>query len=92
MLWCFSDYLPVLWNDPPLDEAVHERFFGLWRADGKPKPSVSSAAAFTGVDRKDDPTSYEWIDIEPDEFWEDPARNLSRLYGRYRESEGATSS
>ncbi len=92
MLWCFSDYLPAIWNDPPLDEAVHERFFGLWRADGKPKPSVSSAAAFTGVDRKDDPTSYEWIDIEPDEFWEDPARNLSRLYGRYRESEGATSS
>ena len=29
-----------LWNDPPLDEAPWERWFGLWRADGSPKPAV----------------------------------------------------
>jgi endo-1,4-beta-mannosidase len=91
MLWCYSDYRPAIWSDPPLDEAVHERFFGLWRADGSSKPSVSSVAAFTGTDRKDVPGSYEWIDIEPEDFWQDPAKNLSRLYGRYRESEGITS-
>ena len=91
MVWCYSDYLPAIWSDPPLDEALHERFFGLWRADGNPKPSVSSAAAFSGADRRDVPGSYEWIDIEPDDFWQGPAKNLSRLYGRYRESEGVTS-
>lgn len=91
MLWCYSDYLPAIWSDPPLDEAVHERFFGLWRADGSAKPSVSSVAAFTAVDRRDGPSSYEWIDIEPDAFWEDPGNNLARLYGRYRESKGVTS-
>ena len=91
MLWCYSDYRPAIWSDPPLDEAVHERFFGLWRADGSSKPSVSSVAAFTGADRRDVPGSYEWIDIEPDDYWQDPAKNLSRLYGRYRESEGITS-
>ena len=90
MLWCYSDYLPDIWSDPPLDEAVHERFFGLWRADGSPKPSVSSAAAFAGVDRRNGSASHEWIDIEPEQFWENPARNLPRLYGRYRESEGPT--
>lgn len=92
MLWCYSDYLPAIWNEPPLDEAVHERYFGLWRADGSPKPSVSSVAAFRGVDRRDGPGDHDWIDIEPDEFWEDPGRNLPRLYGRYRESEAATAS
>lgn len=91
MLWCYSDYRPAIWSNPPLDEAVHERFFGLWRADGSAKPSVSSAAMFSGANRRDVPGSYEWIDIEPDAFWQDPAKNLFRLYGRYRESEGVTS-
>ncbi|GIU81400.1 MAG: hypothetical protein D6687_10820 [Acidobacteria bacterium] len=30
MLWCYSDYSENLWNKPPFDEAVHERYFGLW--------------------------------------------------------------
>ncbi|MEE8490636.1 MAG: cellulase family glycosylhydrolase [Acidimicrobiia bacterium] len=92
MMWCYSDYLPAIWSVPPLDEAVHERFFGQWRADGAPKPSLSSGAAFTGVDRRDGPSSHEWLDIEPDEFWEDPGRNLARLYGRYRQVNGVNSS
>jgi hypothetical protein len=33
MLWCFGDYDEELWAEPPLDEAPHERFFGLWRSD-----------------------------------------------------------
>ena len=92
MLWCYSDYVPAIWGEPPLDEAVHERFFGLWRADGTPKPSVSSAAAFAAVDRMDGPSRYEWIDIEPDEFWAGPGKHLSRLFRRYRDSKGVTSS
>ncbi|MFV1962279.1 MAG: cellulase family glycosylhydrolase [Acidimicrobiia bacterium] len=90
MLWCYSDYLPAIWNDPPLDEAVHERFFGLWRGDGTPKPSLSSVARFSALERLDGPSSYEWIDIEPEEFWEDPGNNLSRLYGRYRQVNGVS--
>ena len=27
MLWCFADYSSDLWNEPPCDEARHERFF-----------------------------------------------------------------
>jgi hypothetical protein len=52
---------------------------------------VTAVEAFSGSDRRGGPGGYEWIDIEPDEFWEDSATNLSRLYGRYRESEGVTS-
>ena len=36
MLWCYTDYDQAIWADPPLDLAVHERSFGLWRADGSP--------------------------------------------------------
>ena len=91
-LWCYSDYLAAIWNDPPLDEAVHERFFGQWRADGAPKPSLSIVAAFTAVDRRVGPGSHEWLDIEPGEFWDDPGKNLARLYGRYRQVNGVSSS
>ena len=36
---------------PPLDEAVHERSFGLWRADGSAKPAVGVVGAFAGATR-----------------------------------------
>ena len=91
MLWCYTDYVPDMWVKPPFDIAIHERSFGLWRADGSPKPSVEVVEAFTSVDQAVHLTSLEWLDIEPDEFWETPADNLSRLYGRYRETEGVSS-
>ena len=52
MLRCYADYDPALWESPPLDLAVHERAFGLWRADGSPKPSVAVLAAFAGAHRR----------------------------------------
>ena len=72
MLWCYTDYDSAIWEKPPLDLAVHERSFGLWRADGSPKPSVAAVAAFAGAVRVESPDDYKWIDIEPDEFSLDP--------------------
>jgi hypothetical protein len=86
MLWCYSDYDPSLWGSPPFDLAPHERSFGLWRADGSPKPTVAAVTAFVGADRchrSDDDT---WIDLDRDEFYLDPGAQLPRLYGRYRSS------
>ena len=51
LLWCYSDYDPALWENPPFDLAPHERTFGLWRADGSPKPAVAAIAAFVGAER-----------------------------------------
>jgi endo-1,4-beta-mannosidase len=84
MLWCYSDYDPALWERPPLDLAPHERSFGLWRADGSPKPSVAAVAAFAGADRFDS-VDDTWIDLDPGEFYLDPGAHLPRLYRRYRE-------
>lgn len=84
MLWCYSDYSPALWESPPLDRARHERTFGLWRVDGSPKPSVAAVAAFAGAERCQVAQTEPWIDIEPDEFWLDPSRQLRRLYRCYQ--------
>jgi endo-1,4-beta-mannosidase len=84
MLWCYSDYDPALWDGPPLDLALHERSFGLWRADGSPKPSVAAIAAFAGADRRDSADGDPWIDLGRDEFYLDPSAQLPRLYHRYR--------
>ena len=90
MVWCYADYMPAIWGDPPLDSAVHERFFGLWRADGSPKPSVAAIEEFSGHDRIAASDKYEWIDIEPDEFYPNSRAHLIRLYRRYRMAGGLT--
>jgi endo-1,4-beta-mannosidase len=86
MLWCYSDYDPAIWNSPPLDLAPHERSFGLWRADGSPKPSVAAVTAFVGAERMDAGEADAWIDIHRDEFLLNPRTQLPRLYRRYREA------
>jgi len=83
MLWCFADYDRATWSAPPLDLSVHERSFGLWRADGSAKASVADVAGFAGTSRLPVP-DHEWIDIEPEEYWQRPSLQLPRLYGRYR--------
>jgi endo-1,4-beta-mannosidase len=84
ILWCYSDYRRARWSSPPLDLAQHERSFGLWRADGSPKPAVAAVAAFAGAPRCDAAGDDSWIDIGPDEFLLDRGRQLPRLYDRYR--------
>jgi endo-1,4-beta-mannosidase len=85
LLWCYSDYDPVLWQQPPFDLAPHERTFGLWRSDGSPKPAVAAITAFVGAERCTPGDADAWIDIDRDEFLLDPNVQLTRLYGRYRE-------
>ena len=84
MLWCYSDYDPAIWQNPPLDLARHERTFGLWHADGTAKPSVSVVAEFVGAGRCVSDHADAWIDIERDQFWSDPGGHLPRLYRRYQ--------
>ncbi len=91
MVWCYTDYQEDIWGRPPLDEAAHERYFGVWRADGSPKPSLSAIGESAGMPRIDVPDVLNWIDIESDEFYLNPRIQLGRLYRRYRESDSSTS-
>ena len=88
MLWCYADYDASIWESPPLDLAVHERSFGLWRADGSPKPAVTAVTDSVGAARLDSPAD-EWIDVDADEFFRDPKAHLPRLYRRYRDCDDA---
>jgi endo-1,4-beta-mannosidase len=83
MLWCYSDYEPGTFEHPPLDEANHERSFGLWRADGTPKPAVEVVRSFAGMTRISPPDHEPWIDIDAERYWQGPDAELSRLYDRY---------
>ena len=92
MLWCYSDYSPTIWHDPPLDEAIHERAFGLWRADGSAKPSVAALASHRELEPVEITGDHRWLDIEPDEFYLGGGSHLPRLYRRYRSNLAATGS
>ncbi len=83
ILWCFGDYAEWLWSWPPLDRAVHERYFGLWRSDYSTKPALSVINRFANVDRKEASGDFSWIDIQTSEFYTDPRANLRRLYKKF---------
>lgn len=83
MLWCYADYDPGTFEHPPLDEAIHERSFGLWRSDGTPKPAVEVVKAFAGATRLPASNTEPWIDIDPERYWKQPGVELPRLYEQY---------
>ena len=89
LIWCYADYAAHLHNQPPLDLALHERTFGLWRADSSPKPAVAEISARRGRPRRTDTRPRPWLDIAVDEFASDRRHHLTRLYTRYRQSAGA---
>ena len=83
LLWCYADYAPAIWAEPPLDAAVHERHFGLWRADGSAKPAAAELSPWRGRERSraSDDT---WIELRREDFYRKPLSNLVALYAAYR--------
>ena len=80
----YGDYHPSIWNWPPLDKKVTERFCGLVRYDGSPK-LVASMFKSSPTGPKEDEVSVEWIDLSEEEYYQDPRQHLGRLYRRFRE-------
>jgi len=85
LLWCYADYRADLHDDPPLDLAVHERTFGLWRADQTPKPAVAEVAARCGRSYVPAAAVHPWLDVTVEEFTAGRKAHLIRLCGRYRQ-------
>jgi endo-1,4-beta-mannosidase len=84
--WCAFDYAQPLWTLPPFAENVHERFFGLFRADGSPKPALDPWLALqrgTLTQVELPPRGTDWIDLDPAQFWRSPAESLRQLYARF---------
>jgi len=84
---CYGDYHPTIWSSPPLDRNVSERFLGLLRDDGSPKPAVGAFRSGGTKQGETAPVS-EWLDVEKGEFLEDPRMHLPRLYRRFCDAHG----
>ncbi len=46
LAWCWSDYAKELWKKPPFNTYVHERYFGITKADGSLKPAAKTINKF----------------------------------------------
>jgi endo-1,4-beta-mannosidase len=91
MLWCYADYIPELWDKPPCDNAVHERFFGLVRPDGTLKPHTKVIQEFAKTNPQVKPIpEYAKIAIDADEFYKEPLGYLVDLYQKYLADLGET--
>lgn len=85
MIWCFADYVPELFKRPPCDEARHERFFGLVRADGSLKPHAEVIKRFAATRPVVQPARRRLtLDIPPEEYYRDPRRHAIRFYQAFR--------
>ena len=84
MLWCFADYSSDLWNEPPCDEARHERFFGMVRPDGTLKPHAEVIKRFAAnkptVKTAVRPVS---LGVSAAEFYVDPSAHMKRLFAEF---------
>lgn len=92
MAWCFADYQPDLWQRPPLQDNLHERTFGLFRADGSAKKAAEIWRDFPAASLADAAVQVRlkhpaWLDgMDPGNFYGQPRENLICLFDRYKES------
>lgn len=83
MMWCFADYHPSLWNLPPCQQSIHERFFGLVRSDGSLKPHAEWLRDFTKESHfVQKPLDFE-LPLTADEFYQNPSINAIKYYEDY---------
>lgn len=87
LFWCYGDYSKALWERPPLDEAPHERYFGLFREDRSTKSFLPLFSLFQREKPKRE-IKWDWIEIEPSEYFKNPKEHLSRLFWRFKDQEG----
>ena len=83
-LWCFAYYAESLWNLPPFDKNIHERFFGIFRDDGSPKRSLDAIRRFVSQKKETVEVALDWIDINSEDYYEKPEENLIRLFQRFK--------
>lgn len=87
LLWCFADYAPALWDRPPCEQSVHERFFGLVRPDGSLKPHARVLQQFAATNPVVRPaTRTVTLDITPEEYYRNPIPHIVRFYEVFRGS------
>jgi endo-1,4-beta-mannosidase len=83
-VWCFADVDPILWDSPPFDERIAERFCGLFRSDGSAKHAVPPFSEFPRRQNPAEP-DWTWIDIDHKEYDKNPSAGLKHLYRKFKD-------
>lgn len=84
VFWCFADYIPELWERPPCNEAIHERFFGLVRPDGSLKPHAEVIKRFAATHPQvQKGTRTLTLDVSPADYYSRPEDHAQRLYEQF---------
>jgi len=83
LAWCFSDYDPCIWQKPPLDKNVAERFFGLTRSDGSLKPMGEAFKRFARRERPVLRCPIE-LDVPGEDYYLRPYENLVAAYREFK--------
>lgn len=78
LAWCFSDYDPALYDTPPFTFMPHERYFGLTRADGRPKSCLAAFTKLKGQTVRNPPPP-----AIPADYDDDPARHFRALFTEF---------
>jgi endo-1,4-beta-mannosidase len=87
--WCFGDYAPSLWDKPPCDVVIHERFFGLYRADGTLKPMGEAVKKFAVTHPTVRPPERTVsLGMTPDAYYQNAWQNIQRLYQQFGSLDG----
>ena len=82
--WCFGDYDPALWDKPPCDHVIHERSFGLFRADGSPKPAAQVVREFAQTrPTVAAPEKTVTLPVAADLYYQNPQQYQPILYERF---------
>ncbi len=93
LFWCFADYSSELWQLPPCNEAIHERFFGLVRPDGTLKPHAEVIRRFAQTKPQVKPAARRVaLDISMEDYYQDPVFHLTRLYEQFVQQDSSPSS
>jgi endo-1,4-beta-mannosidase len=86
LLWCYADYDPSIWDEPPCDTKLHERHFGLVRPDGSLKPHAEVVRDFIATQpRIGEASPRARMQVEPASFYADPWAQLPSLLEAFRD-------
>lgn len=86
LCWCYIDYAEALWSREPLRSRPHERFFGIYDAQGNPKPAVEEIRRFAS-ERRPVLEAPSLTPLPSEEiFFTSPRRHLPDLYLRFVEA------
>jgi endo-1,4-beta-mannosidase len=82
--WCYADYDPSLFDRPPCDTHLHERSFGLVRADGALKPAAEVVRRFAATTRALRRPPNDPVFLELETFYLELPHSLERRFRSFR--------